>query len=74
MMPLFRKWLWFLQRRRKQAEIREELEFHLEEETEQRRETEGLPMDQAKMDRPPRPGKSDPHRGEHPRCVDLDTG
>src|SRR5215472_8220115 len=47
-MPRFiRKWMWLAQRRRKEAEVREELEFHLEEEADERRE-EGLPENQAR--------------------------
>jgi macrolide transport system ATP-binding/permease protein len=48
MTPLFRKLFWLSQRPRKEDELREELQFHLDEETEQRRETEGLAMDQAR--------------------------
>jgi macrolide transport system ATP-binding/permease protein len=47
MTPLFRKLFWLSQRSRKEDELREELQFHLDEETEQRRE-EGLAMDQAR--------------------------
>ena len=36
--PFIRKLAWLTQRRRKEAELREELEFHLEEEAEERRE------------------------------------
>jgi predicted permease len=47
-MPSFiRKLMWLAQRRRKEAEVREELAFHLEEEADERRE-EGLPEDQAR--------------------------
>jgi macrolide transport system ATP-binding/permease protein len=42
-----RKLVWLLQRRRKEAELREELEFHLEEEAEERR-GEGLPEEEAR--------------------------
>lgn len=37
MISLVRRFLWWLQRRRKEAELREELEFHLAEEAEERR-------------------------------------
>src|SRR5580658_6966985 len=37
MTPFFRKLLWLTQRRRKEAELREELAFHLEEEAAERR-------------------------------------
>jgi len=49
MMPrsFIRKLVWLLQSRRKGAELRDELEFHLEEEAEERRE-EGLPEEQAR--------------------------
>ena len=42
MMALFRKVLWWLQGRRKEEELREELQFHLAEEIEERR-ADGLP-------------------------------
>src|SRR5947209_4793874 len=35
MRELIRKLIWFVQRRRKEDELREELQFHLDEETEQ---------------------------------------
>jgi len=47
MIPLFRKFTWWLQRRRKEDELREELQFHLEQEAGERR-ADGLPEDQAK--------------------------
>jgi macrolide transport system ATP-binding/permease protein len=46
MTSLFRKVRWWLQRRRKEEELREELRFHLEEEMEERR-AGGLPDDEA---------------------------
>src|SRR5262249_6519773 len=46
MIPLFRKVQWWLQRRRKEDELREELEFHLAEEAEER-EAAGLSADEA---------------------------
>ena len=46
MISLFRKLQWWLQRRRKEAELREELQFHLAEEAEERR-ADGLPDDEA---------------------------
>ncbi len=47
MKTFFRKLRWLSQRRLKEEEIREELEFHLDEETEQH-QAEGLATDQAK--------------------------
>ena len=44
MNAFLRKLHWFTRRRRKEAELQEELEFHLEEETEERR-SEGLAHD-----------------------------
>jgi hypothetical protein len=41
MTSLFRKLSWLAQRRRKEDELREELQFHLDEEAEQR-QAEGL--------------------------------
>ncbi|HLG56603.1 MAG TPA: ABC transporter permease [Vicinamibacterales bacterium] len=46
-MTLFRKLSWWLQRRRREAELREELEFHLDEEADARR-ADGLPSEQAR--------------------------
>ena len=47
-MGLFiRKVMWLIQRRRREAELRQELQFHLEEEAEERRE-EGAPLEQAR--------------------------
>jgi macrolide transport system ATP-binding/permease protein len=46
MSSLFRKFAWWLQRRRKEDELREELQFHLEEEAGEH-ETAGLSKDQA---------------------------
>ena len=46
MTSLFRKLMWWVQRRRKEDELREELQFHLEEEADERR-ADGLPEDQA---------------------------
>ena len=46
MTSLFRKFTWWLQRRRKEEELREELQFHLEEEVGER-EAAGLSRDQA---------------------------
>src|SRR3954468_22245363 len=42
MMPFLRKWTWWLQRRRKQDDLREELEFHLAEEADEHR-ARGVP-------------------------------
>src|SRR2546430_5329567 len=47
MTSFFRKLSWLAQRRRKEEELREELQFHLDEEAEQR-QAEGLAEDQAK--------------------------
>ena len=47
MTPFFRKLKWWAERRRKEDELREELQFHLDEEAEQR-QAEGLTKDQAK--------------------------
>jgi macrolide transport system ATP-binding/permease protein len=46
MKSFIRKLMWLTQRRRKDAELRQELEFHLEEEAEERRE-EGVSREQA---------------------------
>jgi macrolide transport system ATP-binding/permease protein len=47
MTPLFRKFTWWLQRRGKEDELREELQFHLAEEASDR-QTDGLSEDQAR--------------------------
>src|SRR5882724_3471885 len=47
MTSFFRKLSWLAQRRRKEDELREELQFHLDEEAEQR-QAEGLAQDQAR--------------------------
>src|SRR5689334_56031 len=47
MRSLVRKLIWLVQRRRKEAELREELEFHLEAESEDR-QAEGIAPEQAK--------------------------
>jgi predicted permease len=47
MRSLIRKLLWLTQRRRKEAELHEELQFHLEEEAAERRQ-DGVSPDQAK--------------------------
>src|SRR6478736_10570864 len=46
-MSFIRKFIWMLQRRRREAEIHEELQFHLEEEAAER-EQEGFAPEQAK--------------------------
>ena len=46
MTSLFRKMQWWLQRRRREADLREELQFHLTEEMEER-QAGGLPADEA---------------------------
>src|SRR5580765_3748669 len=47
MNSFFRKLRWLTQRRRKEAELRDELQFHLDEEAEQR-QAEGLAEQQAR--------------------------
>ena len=47
MKAFIRKLMWLAQRRRREAELREELEFHLEEEAEERKE-QGLTSDEAR--------------------------
>jgi macrolide transport system ATP-binding/permease protein len=47
-MTHFRKLSWWLHRRRREADLREELAFHLEEEADERR-AEGLPSEQARL-------------------------
>src|ERR1700688_614248 len=47
MNPFFRKLRWLTERRNKEAELREELQFHLEEETEARHAA-GLAEEQAR--------------------------
>src|SRR6266850_520912 len=47
MTSLFRKFTWWMRRRRKEDELREELQFHLAEEAEER-QADGLPEDQAR--------------------------
>ncbi len=47
MISFFRKLTWWAQRRRKDAELREELEFHLANEADERR-TDGLTEDEAR--------------------------
>jgi predicted permease len=46
-MPLIRKLQWWLRRRGREAELEEELQFHLSEEIDERR-AEGLPADEAR--------------------------
>lgn len=46
MISFFRKLHWFTARKRKNAELRDELQFHLDEEMEERRK-EGMPKEQA---------------------------
>jgi hypothetical protein len=50
MNAFFRKLRWLTQRPKKEAELRDELQFHLEEEAEQRRE-EGLTQEEARWGR-----------------------
>ena len=72
MTSFFRKLAWWRQRRRKEDELREELQFHLEEEADER-QADGLPEDEAQMGRPPRPGQRDAAAGRHARGVDVDA-
>jgi hypothetical protein len=46
MMSLFRKMQWWLQRRRKEEDLREELQFHLSEEIDAR-QADGVSPDEA---------------------------
>ena len=48
MNSFFRKLRWLAQRRDKEAELRHELQFHLDEEAEERRE-DGLAEDEARL-------------------------
>ena len=47
MTPLLRKLSWLVRRGRREAELQEELQFHLEEETD-RHAADGLPIDAAR--------------------------
>ena len=47
MIPFLRKLSWWARRRCKEDELREELQFHLDEEAEER-QADGLPADQAR--------------------------
>jgi len=47
MSSLLRKLSWLLQRRRKEAELRDELQFHLEQEADER-QAQGVDKEQAK--------------------------
>ena len=48
MTSLFRKFTWWMQRRRMEHQLQEELQFHLSEEADERRAS-GLPADQARL-------------------------
>ena len=72
MTSLFRKFTWWVQRRRKEDELREELQFHLGEEADER-QADGLTEDQAQMGRPPRPGQCDAAAGRRSHAVDVDS-
>ena len=48
MITLFRRLMWWLRPHRKEDELREELQFHLEQEAEERRQ-DGLPEDNARF-------------------------
>ncbi len=48
MISLFRRFMWWLRPHRKEDELREELQFHLEQEAEERRR-DGLPEDKARF-------------------------
>ena len=68
MTSLFRKFTWWLQRRRKEDELREELQFHLAEEAGER-QADGLTDEQAAMGRAARPGQRDAACGKtRARC------
>ena len=71
MTSLFRKFTWWLQRRRKEDELREELQFHLAEEDGRApgRRTAGGP---GAMGRAPRPGQRDAPAGGRARVVVVD--
>ena len=68
MTSLFRKVQWWLQRRRKEDELREELQFHLAEEIEER-QAGGLPADEADVGRAARPGQRDARAGRRTHVV-----
>ena len=72
MTSLFRKFTWWLQRRRKEDELREELQFHLARGS---RGTSGRRADgrRGAMGRAPRPGQRDAAAGRHARAVDVDA-
>ncbi len=71
MNSFFRKLRWLTQRSDKDAELREELQFHLEEEAEQRQE-DGLAEDEA-MGGTPRVWERLLGRGSHSHRVGLDA-
>ena len=71
MNSFFRKLRWLTQRRNKEAELREELQFHLEEEAEQR-QAEGLAEEERPLGGAPRTGQPHPGAGEHSRRVGMD--
>ena len=68
----FRKIRWWLQRRRKEDELREELQFHLDEESRRARRPTGCRTDEARCGRAPRPRKLDPRARRGARGVDVD--
>lgn len=47
MTPFLRKLIWLMQRRRKEAELREELQFHLDAEANER-QSDGISKDEAR--------------------------
>ena len=47
MIPFFRRLTWWAKRRRKDDELRDELQFHLDEEAEER-QADGAPKDEAR--------------------------
>ncbi len=71
-MTFFRKLGWWRRRDRKQAELGEELQFHLDEEAAER-EADGLPAGSSRSRRAPQSWK--PHRGggAGPRRLDVDA-
>ena len=72
MNSFFRKLRWLTQRSEKEAELREELQFHLEEEAEQRQE-DGSDGGRGPMGGTPRTGQRRSGEGGHSRRVGLDA-
>jgi hypothetical protein len=72
MTSFFRKLRWLMRCPGKEAELEEELRFHLQEEAAER-QAEGLPRRRGASGRPPRVGKPHSTQGGHARRVDLDV-